>query len=115
MQLFCQCYGPQSPVVEVGSRYAPGFQELCDLRPLFPGLEYLGCDIQPGPGVDRIEDAQALRFPSGSVGTMLLLEVLEPSHDEPAADRGEGLDGGGTLGDDLRPAIRGRLPEVGGE
>lgn len=37
----------------------------------------MGCDIREGPGVDRIEDAQALRFADRSIGTMLLCEILE--------------------------------------
>jgi SAM-dependent methyltransferase len=64
-------------VVEIGSRYRPGFRELADLRPHFPGLEYIGCDLEPGPGVDRIEDAERLRFADGAAGAVLLLEVLE--------------------------------------
>ena len=45
--------------------------------PFFKGLEYIGCDIRKGLGVDRIEDAQALRFSDCSVGTLILLEILE--------------------------------------
>jgi ubiquinone/menaquinone biosynthesis C-methylase UbiE len=40
-------------------------------------LEYIGCDIREGAGVDRIEDAQALEFSDQSVGTVLLFEILE--------------------------------------
>ena len=65
------------PIVEVGARPAAGQEELADLRPLFPGREYIGCDIQPGTGVDRIEDIHALTFADASVGTMLALDTLE--------------------------------------
>ena len=65
------------PVVEIGSRPAEGQEELADLRPLFPGKEFIGCDIQPGTGVDRIEDIHALTFEDESVGTVLALDTLE--------------------------------------
>jgi len=65
------------PIVELGSRPAPGQEELADLRPLFPGREYIGCDIQPGVGVDRIEDIHAMTFADDSVGTVLALDTIE--------------------------------------
>jgi len=68
--------GPRAPVLEIGSRQVQGL-EMADLRPLFPGAEYLGCDMEPGPGVDRIERIEALSFPDGWAGTVLCLNVLE--------------------------------------
>lgn len=65
------------PVVELGACYQPGYAWLSDLRPLFPGREYVGCDIRRGPGVDRIEDAEHLAFSDGSTGTMIMCEILE--------------------------------------
>lgn len=77
VQLFCYSFDVSGPVVEIGSYYMPGFKQICDLRSLFPGLEYVGCDIRQGLGVDRIEDAHSLRFGDGAVGTLILLEILE--------------------------------------
>lgn len=77
VRLFAEDFTPAGPVVEVGSLYLPGHEALCDLRSLFPGRAFVGCDQRRGPGVDRIDDAQALSLPDGSVGTMLLLELLE--------------------------------------
>lgn len=77
VRMFAAEFAPPGPVIEVGSLYLPDYASLCDLRPLFPGREYLGCDLRTGPGVDQIEDAQRLSFKDGSVGTMLLLELLE--------------------------------------
>jgi SAM-dependent methyltransferase len=77
VRLFAQTFQPAGPVVEVGSLYPPGFEALCNLRPFFDGREYIGCDIRPGLGVDRREDAQALSFADKSVGTVLLFEILE--------------------------------------
>ncbi len=65
------------PVVEMGARVAAGQEHLATTRSRFPGVEYIGCDIQPGPGVDRIEDIHNLGFADESVGTILSLETLE--------------------------------------
>lgn len=75
--LFVESFAPQGPVVEIGSFHPAGEQSLSDLRRLFAGTEYIGCDIRPGSGVDRIEDAHALTFPAGFAGTMVLCEILE--------------------------------------
>lgn len=65
------------PVVEIGARAAEGQEDVADLRSLFPGRTYIGCDIQEGPGVDRIEDVHALTFADDSVATVICLETLE--------------------------------------
>lgn len=69
------------PVVEIGARPAEGQEDSLDLRSLFPGEEFVGCDIQPGPRVDRIEDVHALTFDSDSVGSFLALDTLEHVRD----------------------------------
>ena len=48
-----------------------------NLRALFPGKEYVGCDMRPGPGVDRVEDVTAIRMADGSAGTVLCIETFE--------------------------------------
>ncbi|MBN2578643.1 MAG: class I SAM-dependent methyltransferase [Pirellulales bacterium] len=65
------------PIVEIGSFRVPGQEMLADLRPFFPGKKYVGCDMQPGLGVDRIEDIHCLRFANGEVGSFLLADTLE--------------------------------------
>lgn len=65
------------PVYEFGSRQVAGQEGFADLRPYFPGKEYVGCDMEPGPGVDRIEDLEHLALPDDAVGTALVLETLE--------------------------------------
>jgi SAM-dependent methyltransferase len=65
------------PIVEIGSRPAEGQEQDAYLRHLFPGREYIGCDIQPGPNVDQIEDIHALTFADNSVGCVVCVEVLE--------------------------------------
>ena len=56
---------------------ADGQEAIADLRPLFGAREHIGCDIQEGPGVDRIEDIHALTFDDDSIGTIICLETLE--------------------------------------
>jgi len=65
------------PIVEIGSFQVANQPYPSDLRPLFPGKQFVGCDARPGPGVDRVEDVHALSFADGSVGTILMLETLE--------------------------------------
>lgn len=66
-----------SPLVEIGSRAAEGQEAIADVRGIFGATEYIGCDIQPGPGVDRVEDVHHLTFADESVGTVVALETLE--------------------------------------
>lgn len=67
------------PVLEVGSLqvHNGGGPELADLRPLFPGREYLGTDMRPGPGVDQVMDAESLPLRFGSIGTVLCIDTIE--------------------------------------
>jgi SAM-dependent methyltransferase len=74
------------PVVEFGSlQVEPGQPH--DLRPLFVPRRFIGTDIRPGPGVDRVEDLRALSFTDGEVGTALCLDTLEHCDDPFAACR----------------------------
>ena len=65
------------PIVEIGARSADGQEAISNLRCLFPGKEYIGCDVQEGHGVDRVEDIHALSFPDASVGTVIAMDTLE--------------------------------------
>ncbi len=65
------------PLVELGARAAEGQEGIADLRRIFGAQEHIGCDIQEGQGVDRIEDIHALTFADESVGTVICLETLE--------------------------------------
>jgi len=65
------------PLVELGARAAEGQEGIADLRAIFGAAEHIGCDIQEGPGVDRIEDIHRLSFEDSSVGTVICLETLE--------------------------------------
>ncbi len=65
------------PIVEIGSFQVEGQSYLANLRPLFTDSNYTGCDLRPGPGVDRIEDVHQLSFATDTIGTVLMLETLE--------------------------------------
>jgi SAM-dependent methyltransferase len=65
------------PIVEIGSRPAVGQEGIAILRDLFPGHEYIGCDYQEGPNVDRVEDIRKLSFADNSIGTVICVETLE--------------------------------------
>ena len=69
------------PVIELGARPAEGQESLLDLRTLFPNSRYIGCDIQDGARVDRLEDVHHLTFEDESVGTALALDTLEHVRD----------------------------------
>jgi SAM-dependent methyltransferase len=65
------------PVVEIGSRPAEGQEEISNVRSMFAGHTYIGCDIQEGLNVDRVEDIHALTFADNSVGTVIAADTLE--------------------------------------
>ncbi len=65
------------PIFEFGSYQVEGQEGYANLRGLFPGKDYIGCDMRPGPGVDRVEDVTAIRLPDGSAGTVLCIETFE--------------------------------------
>ena len=65
------------PIVEVGSHQRPGREELVNLRPFFADRRYVGIDMLPGPGVDRVENVENLTFDSASAGTVIALNTFE--------------------------------------
>ncbi|SIO66212.1 Methyltransferase domain-containing protein [Singulisphaera sp. GP187] len=69
-----ECPGP---VYEFGSYQVEGQLDYADLRSMFPGREYVGCDMRPGPGVDRVEDVSAISLGDETAGTILCIETFE--------------------------------------
>jgi len=65
------------PIYEFGALQVPGQEGFADLRPIFAGKEYVGCDMQEGPGVDRVLNLHEVDLPSETAGTALILETLE--------------------------------------
>jgi SAM-dependent methyltransferase len=65
------------PIYEFGSLQVAGQEGFADLRPLFPGKAYVGCDMREGLGVDRVLDLHAIDLPEASVGSVLCFDTLE--------------------------------------
>jgi SAM-dependent methyltransferase len=66
-----------APIFEFGAYQVDGQQGFADLRSLFPGRNYVGCDMRAGPGVDLVEDVTAINLPDASAGTVLCIETFE--------------------------------------
>jgi SAM-dependent methyltransferase len=65
------------PIYEFGALQIAGQEDLADLRPLFPGMEYIGTDMREGKGVDKIIDLHDMKLPPESIGTALILDTVE--------------------------------------
>ncbi len=65
------------PIYEFGSYQVAGQQGFADLRPVFPGKQYVGCDMRPGPGVDQVLDLHNIDLPDSAAATVLCLDTLE--------------------------------------
>jgi SAM-dependent methyltransferase len=78
-------YRPAGPVYEFGAYQVAGQEGIGDLRSLFSTSQYVGCDLRPGPGVDRIEDLSRLSLPDAVAGAVLCLDTLEHVFDVPRA------------------------------
>ncbi len=67
----------KEPIYEFGSLQVAGQESFADLRPLFPGLEYVGADMREGPGVDKVLNLPNINLPQESVGTVICMDTLE--------------------------------------
>jgi SAM-dependent methyltransferase len=76
-RLVSESFDCPGPVYEFGSYQVEGQLDYADLRALFPGKPYVGCDMRPGPGVDRVEDVSAISLPDETAGTVLCIETFE--------------------------------------
>lgn len=65
------------PIVEIGSYQVAGQEQLANLRAFFSNRDYVGVDMRPGRGVDRVANVEQLPFASASVGTVLALNTFE--------------------------------------
>jgi SAM-dependent methyltransferase len=76
-RLVAETFDCPGPVYEFGAYQVEGQEGYANLRSLFPGKDYVGCDMRPGPGVDRVEDVTAIGLPDASAGTVLCIETFE--------------------------------------
>src|SRR5262245_14873943 len=76
-QAIAETFPLPEPIVEIGSFQVPGQEEEIDLRSMFPGRDYRGIDIRPGPGVDLVADVEDLPFDDASIGTVIAMNTFE--------------------------------------
>lgn len=70
-----QCKGP---IYEFGSLQVPGQEGYADMRQFFQGLDYIGCDMRAGAGVDRIENLEkGISLGDNIASVVLCLETIE--------------------------------------
>src|SRR3954467_13654920 len=74
-RLVAETFDCPAPVYGFGSYQVEGQEGYANLRGMFAGKSFVGCDMRAGPGVDRIEDVSAISLPSNSAGTMLCIET----------------------------------------
>jgi SAM-dependent methyltransferase len=72
---------PPQPVIEFGSARASTQTHLPSVRSVFSGFAFSGTDMNPGVGVDQLQDLRQLGLRDGSVGTALLLDTIEHVED----------------------------------
>jgi SAM-dependent methyltransferase len=72
-----ECLDLAEPIVEIGSRPSAEQEQGPLLRDIFPGRDFIGCDLFEGPNVDRVEDVRRLSFPDGAVGSVVSVDTLE--------------------------------------
>jgi SAM-dependent methyltransferase len=65
------------PVYEFGSLQVEGQEQYANLRSFFGSKPYVGCDMRPGLGVDRVEDVSRMSLADGVAGTVLCIETFE--------------------------------------
>jgi SAM-dependent methyltransferase len=65
------------PIYEFGAYQVEEAPDNCDLRPLLQGKKYVGCDMRPGPGVDKVLNLHEIELPDACVGTVFLMDTLE--------------------------------------
>jgi SAM-dependent methyltransferase len=76
-QIATECFDIRGPVYEFGSYQVDGQEAIADLRDCFPDRTYVGCDLRPGPGVDRVLDVTRIALPDSAVGAVLAFETFE--------------------------------------
>jgi SAM-dependent methyltransferase len=76
-RLLAERFDCPEPIFEFGSYQVEGQEGFANLRHFFPHKEYVGCDMRPGPGVDRVLDMTAISLPDCSAGTVLCIETFE--------------------------------------
>ena len=77
VEIAARSFRLRGPVYEFGSYQVEEQEDRADLRALFKGQAYVGCDMRRGPGVDRVEDLANLTLPDESAQTIICVDTLE--------------------------------------
>lgn len=77
VEILAKEFDIMSPIIEIGSFQVPGQEELANLRSIFPGKTFIGCDMRNGNGVDWIENVECLSLEDESAGAVVILDTLE--------------------------------------
>lgn len=77
VEIILKCLGDKRKILEIGSRQAINQNEMANLRNLFTTGKYIGIDMEDGPGVDMIAQAEKLPFKDGTFDLVICLETLE--------------------------------------
>lgn len=77
VEIAAESFKLRGPVYEFGSFLVEGSSADANLRSVFPGQKFIGCDMRPGPGVDRIEDLSGLKLDDETVPTIICVDTLE--------------------------------------
>ena len=77
VEIAAEVFQLRGPVYEFGSFLVEGSGADANLRTAFPGRKFIGCDMRPGPGVDRIEDLSCLQLPDDTAQTIVCVDTLE--------------------------------------
>jgi SAM-dependent methyltransferase len=77
LQATAATFSLPDPIVEVGALQRPKRAALVNLRSFFPNRPYVGIDMLPGPGVDRVENVESLTLDSRSAGTVIAMNTFE--------------------------------------
>jgi len=77
VEIAAEVFELRGPVYEFGSFLVEGSGADANLRSAFPGRQFIGCDMRPGPGVDRVEDLSQLKLPDDTAKTIICVDTLE--------------------------------------
>ena len=65
------------PIYEFGSFCYAGQYDLANIRMFFKGKKFIGCDVRDGLNVDQIQNLECLSLKDKSIGTAIVLEIME--------------------------------------
>jgi len=77
IEIISECLPKKTRVLEIGSRQEKNQRRMANLRDFFQANEYIGVDMRPGPGVDRVINGEKLPFKKESFDVVLCLETFE--------------------------------------